>query len=126
VKALIGLAVTAIALIAAGGLKVAIPDSPATEGPGSRVRVTAVVDGDTLRVEDLTGRALGRVRLLGSTRPKSPTLRRRPSATPRRPPACSSNWPRSAARSSSSPTAPSPTATGTTGCCATSTTATST
>lgn len=69
-KALIGLAVTAIALLAAGGLKVAIPDTPATEGPGSRVRVTAVIDGDTLRVEDLTGRALGRVRLLGIDAPE--------------------------------------------------------
>ena len=32
--------------------------------------MTAVVDGDTLRVEDLGGRELGRVRLLGIDAPE--------------------------------------------------------
>ena len=73
-KALIGLAAAAIALLAAGGIKAALPGTPAgpdpTEGDSTQVRVTAVVDGDTLRVEDLDGRPLGRVRLLGIDAPE--------------------------------------------------------
>lgn len=73
-KALIGLAAAAIALLTAGGIKAALPDpetDPApSEGKVTQVRVTAVLDGDTLRVEDLAGRALGRVRLLGIDAPE--------------------------------------------------------
>ncbi|WP_224277229.1 hypothetical protein [Nocardioides lacusdianchii] len=68
-KALIGLAAAAIAVLTAGGIKAALPVTPAgpdpSEGNVTQVRVTAVVDGDTLRVEDLGSRELGRVRLLG-------------------------------------------------------------
>lgn len=129
-KALIGFAAAAIAALTAGGITAALPGTPTgadpSEGKATPVRVTAVVDGDTLRVEDLAGRPLGRVRLLGIDAPKSPTRRRPPSVTPARQPTCSRTWRRSAAPSSSSPTVGSPTATDTTGCCATSTTTTST
>ncbi|WP_299927353.1 thermonuclease family protein [uncultured Nocardioides sp.] len=73
-KALIGLAAAAIAVLTAGGIKAALPGTPAgpdpSEGKATQVRVTAVVDGDTLRVEDLGGRELGRVRLLGIDAPE--------------------------------------------------------
>lgn len=73
-KALIGLAAAAIAVLTAGGTKAAPPDTqtdPATtEGKVTQVRVTAVLDGDTLRVEDLAGHELGRVRLLGIDAPE--------------------------------------------------------
>lgn len=74
VKALIGLAAAAIAALTAGGITAALPGSPTgpdpAEGKATQVRVTAVVDGDTLRVEDLAGRPLGRVRLLGINAPE--------------------------------------------------------
>lgn len=74
-KALIGLAAAAVAaVLAASGVKAALPGTPRgsepTEGKVTNVRVTAVVDGDTLRVEDLDGRPLGRVRLLGIDAPE--------------------------------------------------------
>jgi hypothetical protein len=62
-KALIGPAVAAIVVLTAGGINAALPGAQTgpepTEGSVTRVRVTAVVDGDTLRVEDLSGRELG-------------------------------------------------------------------
>lgn len=73
-KALIGLAAAAILALTAGGIKTALPGAPAgpapAEGKVTQVRVTAVVDGDTLRVEDLRGREIGRVRLLGIDAPE--------------------------------------------------------
>lgn len=73
-KALIGLGAAAIAALTAGGIKAALPVTPVgpdpSEGNVTQVRVTAVVDGDTLRVEDLGGRELGRVRLLGIDAPE--------------------------------------------------------
>ena len=58
-KALIGLAAAAIAALTAGGITAALPGTPTgadpSEGTATQVRVTAVVDGDTLRVEDLAG-----------------------------------------------------------------------
>lgn len=73
-KALIGLAAAAIAALTAGGITAARPGTPTgadpSEGTATQVRVTAVVDGDTLRVEDLGGRPLGRVRLLGIDAPE--------------------------------------------------------
>ncbi|NHA01266.1 hypothetical protein G5V59_19250 [Nocardioides sp. W3-2-3] len=73
VKALIGLAAAAVLALTAGGIKAAIPGvqsgpEPA-EGRTTRVRVTAVVDGDTIRVETLDGR---------QARPSSPARARRP------------------------------------------------
>jgi len=69
VKALVGIATAAIAVLAAGGIKAALPGAPAdpagSEGTATRVRVVAVLDGDTLRVEGLDGGDLGRVRLHG-------------------------------------------------------------
>ncbi len=73
-KAFRGLAMVAIAVLTAGGITAALPT--ASPGPGSsegratQARVTDVVDGDTLRVEDLNGRQLGRVRLLGIDAPE--------------------------------------------------------
>ncbi|NHC25089.1 nuclease, partial [Nocardioides sp. IC4_145] len=73
-KALVGLAAAAIAAFTAGGITAALPGTPTgadpSEGTATQVRVTAVVDGDTLRVEDLAGRPLGRVRLLGIDAPE--------------------------------------------------------
>jgi len=73
-KALIGLAGVAIAVLTTGGIKAALPGAPTgpdpSAGQATQVRVTAVVDGDTLRVEDLGGRELGRVRLLGIDAPE--------------------------------------------------------
>ena len=72
-KGLIGLAAAAIAALTAGGITAALPGTPTgdpSEGTATQVRVTAVVDGDTLRVEDLAGRPLGRVRLLGIDAPE--------------------------------------------------------
>lgn len=73
-KALVGLAAAAVLALTAGGIKAAIPGGPTgpepTEGAATRVRVTAVVDGDTIRVETLGGRQLGRVRLLGIDAPE--------------------------------------------------------
>ncbi|GAA1547900.1 MULTISPECIES: thermonuclease family protein [Nocardioides] len=73
-KALLGLAAAAIAALTAGGITAARPGTPTgadpSEGTATQVRVTAVVDGDTLRVEDLGGRPLGRVRLLGIDAPE--------------------------------------------------------
>lgn len=73
-KAQIGLATAAILTLVAGGIKAGLPvaltvPEPA-EGTTSQVRVTAVVDGDTIRVETLAGRQLGRVRLLGIDAPE--------------------------------------------------------
>ncbi len=69
VKALIGLAAAAVLALTAGGIKAALPGAQTgpdpAEGTTTQVRVTAVVDGDTIRVETLAGRQLGRVRLLG-------------------------------------------------------------
>lgn len=72
-KALLGLAAAAIAALTAGGITAALPGTTGadpSEGTATQVRVTAVVDGDTLRVEDLAGRPLGRVRLLGIDAPE--------------------------------------------------------
>ncbi|WP_067429106.1 thermonuclease family protein [Nocardioides jensenii] len=73
-KGLIATATAAIAVLVAGGIKADLPGAPAdpggTEGAVTRVRVVAVVDGDTLRVEDLDGGGLGRVRLLGIDAPE--------------------------------------------------------
>lgn len=73
-KALVGLAAAVVAVLTAGGINAALPGAPTgpdpSEGKATRVRVTAVVDGDTLRVEDLAGRKLGRVRLLGVDAPE--------------------------------------------------------
>ena len=73
-KASIGLAAAVIAVLTAGGIKSALPGAPtgpdSSEVKATQVRVTAVVDGDTLRVEDLGGRELGRVRLLGIDAPE--------------------------------------------------------
>lgn len=68
-KALIGLAAAAVLALTAGGIKAALPGAQ-TEGTTTQVRVTAVVDGDTIRVETLAGRQLGRVRLLGIDAPE--------------------------------------------------------
>jgi micrococcal nuclease len=74
VKAPIGLAAAAILALTAGGINVALPRAQTgpepAEGKTSQVRVTAVVDGDTIRVETLGGRQLGRVRLLGIDAPE--------------------------------------------------------
>jgi micrococcal nuclease len=74
VKALIGLVAAAILALTAGGIKAALPGAQTgpepAEGTTSQVRVTAVVDGDTIRVETLDGRQLGRVRLLGIDAPE--------------------------------------------------------
>lgn len=68
------IAAAAVLMLAAGGIKAALPSTlrvpDPTEGKATQVRVTAVVDGDTLRVEDLDGRQLGRVRLLGVDSPE--------------------------------------------------------
>ncbi len=73
-KALIGLAAAAILGLTAGGIKAALPEAQTgpepAEGKTSQVRVTAVVDGDTIRIETLGGRQLGRVRLLGIDAPE--------------------------------------------------------
>ncbi|MDP3968577.1 MAG: thermonuclease family protein [Nocardioides sp.] len=73
-KALIGVAAAAILALTAGGIKTALPEAQTgpeqAEGTTSQVRVTAVVDGDTIRVETLGGRQLGRVRLLGIDAPE--------------------------------------------------------
>jgi micrococcal nuclease len=74
VKALIGLAAAAVLALTAGGIKAALPGAQTgpepAEGRTTQVRVTAVVDGDTIRVETLAGRQLGRVRLLGIDAPE--------------------------------------------------------
>jgi endonuclease YncB( thermonuclease family) len=74
VNALVGIATAAIAVLVACGIKAALPgapaDPPGSEGIATRVRVAAVLDGDTLRVEDLDGDDLGRVRLLGIDAPE--------------------------------------------------------
>ena len=73
-KALIGLAAAALLALTAGGIKAALPGAQTgpepADGKTSQVRVTAVVDGDTIRVETLGGRQLGRVRLLGIDAPE--------------------------------------------------------
>ena len=73
-KALIGLAAAAILALTADGIKAALPGAQTghdpAEGTTTQVRVTAVVDGDTIRVETLGGRQLGRVRLLGIDAPE--------------------------------------------------------
>lgn len=69
-RVLIGTATAAVALLVGGAIKAALPWPPATEGEPMQARVVAVVDGDTLRVEDLDGRDLGRVRLLGIDAPE--------------------------------------------------------
>lgn len=73
-KALIGLAAAAVLALTAGGIKAALPGAQTgpepAEGRTTQVRVTAVVDGDTIRVETLAGRRLGRVRLLGIDAPE--------------------------------------------------------
>jgi hypothetical protein len=73
-KARVGVASAAIAVLTVSGIKSALPGVPMgpdpSEGRATQVRVAAVVDGDTLRVEDLSGRDLGRVRLLGIDAPE--------------------------------------------------------
>lgn len=73
-KALIGLAAAATLAVTAGGIKAALPGAQTgpepAEGKTSQVRLIAVVDGDTIRVETLGGRQLGRVRLLGIDAPE--------------------------------------------------------
>lgn len=73
-KVPIGLAAAAMLALTAGGIKAALPGAQTgpepAEGKTSQVRVTAVVDGDTIRVETLGGRQLGRVRLLGIDAPE--------------------------------------------------------
>ncbi|MEV5003874.1 thermonuclease family protein [Nocardioides sp. LML1-1-1.1] len=73
-KALLGLAAAAVLALTAGGIKAALPGAQTgpepAEGTTTQVRVTAVVDVDTLRVETLDGRQLGRVRLLGIDAPE--------------------------------------------------------
>ncbi|MBM0127607.1 thermonuclease family protein [Pimelobacter simplex] len=73
-KALIGLAAAAIVALTAGGIKAALPGARTgpepSDGTTTQVRVTAVVDGDTIRVETLGGRQLGRVRILGIDAPE--------------------------------------------------------
>lgn len=73
-KALIGLAAAAVLALTAGGIKAALPGTQTgpepTEGAATQVRVTHVVDGDTIRAETLGGRQLGRVRLLGIDAPE--------------------------------------------------------
>ena len=46
------------------------PSAWSTAAGAAHVRVTAVLDGDTIRVETLDGRQLGRVRLLGIDAPE--------------------------------------------------------
>ena len=46
------------------------PSAWSTAAGAAQVRVTAVLDGDTIRVETLDGRQLGRVRLLGIDAPE--------------------------------------------------------
>lgn len=61
-------------------------NTTSTEADATHVRVTSVVDGDTLRVEALDGTELGRVRLLGIDTPETghgPTYR---SVSPTPPP----------------------------------------
>lgn len=74
VNALGTIAIAAIAVLAVSGIKVALPGAPVdlagSEATATRVRVVAVLDGDTLRVEDLDGGDLGRVRLLGIDAPE--------------------------------------------------------
>ena len=73
-KILPGLVTAALALAAAaGGLSAVLghhPDPSMTEGSSAQVRVTSILDGDTLRVEDLAGNDLGRVRVLGIDAPE--------------------------------------------------------
>lgn len=73
-KARVGVASAAIAVLTVSGIKSALPGVPMgpdpSEGRASQVRVAAVVDGDTLHVEELSGRDLGRVRLLGIDAPE--------------------------------------------------------
>jgi micrococcal nuclease len=73
-KARVGLASAAIAALTVSGIKSALTGVPMgpdpSEGRATQVRVAAVVDGDTLRVEDLGGRELGRVCLLGIDAPE--------------------------------------------------------
>ena len=69
----LGSSALGLALVGASiaGVNLPLPhrDAPA-EGTSSEVRVVAVVDGDTLRVETLVGDDLGRVRLLGIDAPE--------------------------------------------------------
>ncbi|GAA3519384.1 thermonuclease family protein [Nocardioides daeguensis] len=73
-KALLGLAVAVILALTAAGINAALPRNQTgpepAEGKTTQVRVTAVVDGDTIRVETRGGRQLGRVRLLGIDAPE--------------------------------------------------------
>ncbi|PUA79465.1 thermonuclease family protein [Nocardioides currus] len=74
-KILIGLLTAGLAIVAtAGGLTPLLDPHPgpsaAAEGRATQVRVTDVLDGDTLRVADLAGNDLGRVRLLGIDAPE--------------------------------------------------------
>ena len=70
-KARGGIATAAIAVLAASGIKAALPGAPAgSEAAATRLRGVAVLGGDTLRVEDLDGGDLGRVRLLGIEAPE--------------------------------------------------------
>ena len=78
-KALIGLAGVAIAVLTAGGIKAALPRASTgpdpSEGKATQVRVTGVVDGDTLRVERTSAAASSAESACSaSTPPKSPTL----------------------------------------------------
>ena len=56
------------ALLAVAGMKTALtesPESPAGERTRTRVVVSSVIDGDTLRARAPGGRDLGRIRILG-------------------------------------------------------------
>ncbi|UUW88596.1 thermonuclease family protein [Pimelobacter simplex] len=125
-RALIGLAAAAILALTVGGIKAALPRAQTGHDPGegetTQVRVTAVLDGDTIRVETTGGRQLGRIRRLGIDAPEV--------AHPPEPAECYADQATdmleelapvgSTVELVTAP--PSPTATATTGCCDTSTT----
>jgi endonuclease YncB( thermonuclease family) len=68
-RAPIGAAIALIALLTGAALNAALSGPVAVEVASSQARVVSIVDGDTLRVETLAGRDLGRVRLLGVDAP---------------------------------------------------------
>lgn len=70
-RALSALTTLIVVVLAVSGIKAAMPERHNARAPdGTHVRVTAILDGDTLRVEDLEGTDLGRVRLLGINAPE--------------------------------------------------------
>lgn len=65
------LAAASAAAVAVATGAILLTDAPHDPtGEASEVRVTSVVDGDTIRAQSLTGRELGRVRLLGVDAPE--------------------------------------------------------